>query len=121
MLGTVLQVGAPKAALPTLMQRTDGHQHGTHHRPLPIHTLQVAGRPQPGTQHLGHLIPMRKVEDKHPHGMLKLVRLILIVAVAAGQVDGAVLHRKRAGDGEMALGVDLVDRHPFGVVKQAVW
>jgi len=53
--------------------------------------------------------------------MLKLVRLILIVAVAAGQVDGAVLHRKRAGDGEMALGVDLVDRHPFGVVKQAVW
>ena len=92
-MGVARLVGARKVELPILMQQTDGLLHGMRRRPLPIHTLQVVGRPQPGTHRHGHPIRTRKAEDKHPRGMPRLAHPILIVVavVAARQVEAEAL------------------------------
>jgi hypothetical protein len=124
-MGVARLVGARKVELPILMQQTDGLLHGMRRRPLPIHTLQVVGRPQPGTHRHGHPIRTRKAEDKHPRGMPRLAHPILIVVavVAARQVDGAGLRRERLVDGEIlvGLGAHQADRHPRGVKQRVVW
>jgi len=73
-----------------------------------------------GTHHHEHPIHMRK-EDKHLHGMPKLVPQILIVAAAALVVDGVVPPRNLAGDGEIMADRGAEDLHQHGVNHLVVW
>jgi hypothetical protein len=82
--------------------------------------LQVEGRHLHGTHHHEHPIHMRK-EDKHLHGMPKLVPQILIVAAAALVVDGVAPPRNLAGDGEIMADRGAEDLHQHGVNHLVVW